>query len=163
VREIIEHCPADMPQRTVAAGVEVMTDGLRAGVLLILIDGSVEIVKRDYRINVISEPGAVFGEISALLDSPHSATVRTLTESRFFVAEDPLGFLHSQPRIALAVSKLLAKRLHAMTSYLIDLKQQFEESGDHFGMIDEVLDTLTHTQGDDHEPGSERDPDPTVY
>jgi len=163
VRQILKLCSADMPQRTVAAGTTLMEEGRRAGVLLILIEGSVEILKGDYQINVISEPGAVFGEISVLLEAPHTATVRTATESRFFVADDPLAFLRSNSQIALAVSKLLAKRLHAMTTYLVDLKQQFEGHDDHFGMIDEVLDTLTHAQDDEHEPGSERDPDPTVY
>jgi CRP-like cAMP-binding protein len=163
VREILQQCPADMPQRTVAAGVTVMAEGQRAGVLLVLIEGSVEILKGDYQINEISEPGALFGEISVLLDAPHTATVKTVVESRFYVAEDPLAFLRSHSDLALAVAKLLAKRLHAMTTYLVDLKSQFEGRDDHFGMIDSVLDTLSHAQDDDHEPGSERDPDPTVY
>jgi len=152
-----------MPQRSVAAGTTVMEDGRRAGVLLILIEGSVEIVKGDYRINVISEPGSIFGEISALLDLPHTATVKTVEESRFYVAEDPLVFLRSHPEIALGVAEILAKRLNAMTTYLVDLKNQFEGHDDHFGLIDEVLDALAHAQDDDHEPGSRRDPDPTIY
>jgi len=152
-----------MPQRTVAAGVTVMEENQPASALLILIEGSVEILKGDYQINVISEPGALFGEVSVLLNSQHTATVKTLVESRFYVAEDPAAFLRSQPPVALAVARLLAKRLHAMTTYLVDLKQQFEDESDHLGMIDEVLDTLSHSQDDDHEPGSDRDPDPTVY
>jgi CRP/FNR family cyclic AMP-dependent transcriptional regulator len=163
MREILELCPADMPQRTVSAGVTLMEDGTRSGVLLVLIEGAVAILKGDYEINVISEPGAVFGEVSVLLDAPHTATVKAAAESRFYVAEDPLAFLRSHPEIALSVSKLLARRLHAMTTYLVDLKQQFEEHDDHFGMIDEVLDTLSHAQDNEHEPGSDRDPDPTVY
>lgn len=163
MRKLLSHCPADMPQRMVAAGVTIMEDGHRDGVLLILIEGSVEILKRDYQINVISEPGAVFGELSVLLDAPHTATVKTVDECRFYVAEDPRAFLRSHPEFALGVAEILAKRLNAMTTYLVDLKQQFEDHDDHFSLIDEVLDTLAHGQDDDHEPGSERDPDPTVY
>jgi CRP/FNR family transcriptional regulator, cyclic AMP receptor protein len=38
------------------------------------------------------EPGAVFGEISALLDRPHTADVRALTPSQFYMADaDLLG------------------------------------------------------------------------
>jgi CRP-like cAMP-binding protein len=163
VRQILNLCPDDMPQRTVAAGVTLMPEGERAGVLLILIEGSVEISKDGYPINVISEPGALFGEISVLLSAPHTATVKTASESRFYVAEDPVAFLRSNSAVALAIAKLLAKRLNAMTTYLVDLKQQFEGHDDHFGMIDDVLDALSHAQDEDHEPGSERDPDPTVY
>lgn len=163
MRQILNLCSADMPQRTVAAGVTLMEEGKRDHLLLILIEGSVEILKGEYQINVISEPGAVFGEVSVLLDAPHTATVKTTAESRFYVADDPLAFLRSNPAIALGVSRLLAKRLHAMTTYLVDLKQQFEGHDDHFGMIDEVLDSLAHAQDDEHEPGSDRDPDPNVY
>jgi hypothetical protein len=30
-------------------------------------------------------------------------------------------------------------------------------------MVDEVLETLAHDHGEDHVPGSDRDPDSTVY
>lgn len=160
---ILDLCPTDMPQRKAAAGEVLLEEGKRAGVLLILVDGAVEIIKGDYQIDLISEPGAVFGEMSVLLDSPHTATVRAAADSTFYVAENPLAFLHSHPEVALGLSKLLASRLHGMTTYLVDLKRQFEGRGDHLGIIDEVLDTLLHAQDEEHEPGSERDPDPTVY
>lgn len=163
VNRLLTYCPPYMPERKVAPGDILLEEGKRAGVLLILIEGSVEIVKGEYQIDLISEPGSVFGEISVLLDTPHTATVRAATAARLYVAEDPLAFLRSHPEVALGLSKLLAKRLYAMTSYLVDLKRQFEGRGDHFGMIDEVLDTLIHAQDEEHEPGSDRDPDPTVY
>jgi CRP-like cAMP-binding protein len=160
---ILDLCPADMPQRRAAAGEVLLAEGQRAGVLFILIAGAVEILKGDYQIDLISEPGAVFGEMSVLLDIPHTATVRSAADSSFYVAEDPLGFLRSHPDVALGLANLLAKRLHNMTTYLVDLKRQFEGRGDHLGIIDEVLDTLMHAQDEEHQPGSERDPDPTVY
>src|SRR5574339_332765 len=42
------------------------------------------------RISVVDESGAVFGEISALLDLPHSAEVFTLAPSQFYVANASL-------------------------------------------------------------------------
>jgi CRP-like cAMP-binding protein len=100
--------------------------------------------------------------MSVLLNAPHMATVRTLEPSRFRVVEDAERFLGSDAAIALAVSRLLARRLRAVTSYLADLKRQFEDRDDHLGMVDEVLETLVHHQGDEPSPGSDRDPDPTV-
>jgi CRP-like cAMP-binding protein len=147
----------------VAAGEAIIKDGDRSGRIYVLIEGAVEIVKGEVQINTVSEPGAIFGEMSVLLDAPHMATVRTLEPSRFHVAEDAKRFLDSDPALALEVSRLLARRLQAMISYLVDLKHQFEDHGNHLGIVDEVLETLAHHQGEPHEPGSDRDPDPTVY
>lgn len=163
MREILQTCRDTLPERVVPAGTTVLADGQRDGMLYVLAEGVVEIVKGDFQINVVRDPGVVFGEIALLLDGPHTATVRTLEETRFYVAEDGLAFLRAHPQIAFAVARLLAKRVHAMTSYLVDLKRQFEDQGDHFSMIDEVLETLVHDPGEDHSPGSDRDPDPTVY
>lgn len=74
------------------------------------------------------------------------STVKTLEPSRFFIVEKPTEFFRSQPEIALSLSRLLAQRLHYVTSYLVDLKAQFEESRDHLGMVDEILESLVHHQ-----------------
>jgi CRP/FNR family transcriptional regulator, cyclic AMP receptor protein len=160
--EILTLCAA-MPQRMVAAGEAILREGERSGMIYILAEGSVEILKGDVQVNTAAEPGAIFGEMSVLLDAPHMATVKTLEASRFYVAEDAAGFLQSDPAIALAVARLLAKRLNAMISYLVDLKHQFEDHDSHLGIVDEVLESLVHHQGEEHAPGSDRDPDPTVY
>jgi CRP-like cAMP-binding protein len=162
IRDVLEACKG-VPQRTIPAGQTILADGQRAGVVYILIDGEVEVLKGGFQLHVISEPGSVFGEISVLLDAPHTATVVTTAESRFYVIEEePLEFLRSRSALALDIARLLAERLHAMTTYLVDLKKQYEGSEDHFGMVDEVLETLGHAQRGRHEPGSDRDPDPTV-
>jgi CRP-like cAMP-binding protein len=163
MREILQFCHTQLPQRVIPAATIVLAEGERVGVLYVLVEGTVEILKGDFLINTVSEPGTVFGEIAVLLDRTHTATVRTVDEARFYVADDPLAFLQSRPEIALGVARLLAKRLHAMTTYLADLKSQFDERGDHLSMIDEVLETLAHDPGEEHSPGSDRDPDPNVY
>src|SRR3990172_1212551 len=162
MQDILEACAGKMPQREIAAGATLLSDGERAGVLYILIEGEIEIRKGEYQLHLIAKPGAVLGEISVLLDAPHTATVKTTLPSRFYVIENPREFLASHPGVALGIASLLAERLNLMTTYLVDLKRQYEGSEDHFGMIDEVLETLSHSQRADHDPGSERDPDPTV-
>ena len=161
MREILRLC-GGMPQRAFAADEVILRAGDRTGVLFVLIEGTVEIVRGDVQVNVVSDPGAVFGEMSALLDTPHTATVRTLEPSRFHVAENALGFLQGDATVTLAVARLLARRLHGMTSYLVDLKHQFADHDSHLGMVDEVLEVLVHHQGEEHSPGSDRDPDPNV-
>jgi uncharacterized protein YnzC (UPF0291/DUF896 family) len=41
-------------------------------------------------------------------------------------------------------------------NYLADIKEQFKDNSDHFGMMDEILDTLTNEQSEDLESGSDR-------
>jgi CRP/FNR family transcriptional regulator, cyclic AMP receptor protein len=65
----------------------VFAAGTKTGRLLILRKGAVVIVKDDIEIARVAEPGAVFGELSILLDKPHTAHVRALETSEFLVAE----------------------------------------------------------------------------
>ena len=148
MREVIPHCKG-LPEKTFAAGEVVLKEGLKTGLMYILSSGSVEVVKGDFQINVVSEPGSFFGEMSILLNQSHMATVRALEPARFYVVNDPRAFVESHPDIILALAKLLAKRLHTVTSYLVDLKRQFEDNEDHLGMVDEVLESLIHHQEED--------------
>ena len=64
-----------------------LAEGTKTGRLLILKSGAVGIFKGDIEFAQVAEPGAVFGELSALLDAPHSADIRTLETSEFHVAD----------------------------------------------------------------------------
>jgi CRP-like cAMP-binding protein len=154
---ILEICRGQLPERRCGADEVVIAEGTRAGAIFILAEGEVAVLKGGFEINTFSDPGAVFGEISVLLDTVHTATVQTTIPSVFYIVSDPLPFLRSTPDVALGVARLLAQRLHAMTTYLVDLKRQFEDHGNHLGMVDEVLDALAHSQDHDHVPGSDRD------
>jgi CRP/FNR family cyclic AMP-dependent transcriptional regulator len=148
MRPILAAC-ADLPERSFAAGEAIIEDGKMAGVLYILVEGTVEVVKGDVQITTVSEPGSIFGEVSVLLNSDHMAQVRTLVPSRFRVVEDAGDFLASRPDIMFHVARLLAQRLSYVTGYLVDLKRQFDDQRDHLGMVDEVLESLVHHQGED--------------
>jgi CRP-like cAMP-binding protein len=158
---VLDLC-SSLPLKTLAAGETLLEEGKTSGVLYVLVEGAVEVVKGDLQITTVSDPGTFFGEMSVLLQQPHMATVRTLERSVFRVAENPTGFLGSSPEIAFAVARLLAKRLHFVTTYLVDLKHQFEGSGDHLAIVDEVLEGLVHHQDPESDPGSDRYPDKTV-
>ena len=156
----LDYC-AGLPERAFEAGDVVIQEGA-AGALFVLVEGAVEVLKGDLRVNVVDEPGAIFGEVSVLLGSLPMATVRALERSRFYVADDGLAFIASQPDLALAVARLLAARLMSVTSYLVDVKKQFEDQQSHLAIVDEVLETLVHAQGagEDTDRGSDREPDP---
>jgi CRP/FNR family cyclic AMP-dependent transcriptional regulator len=74
---------ATLPLATYQAGETVLAAGSRSGRLLILRKGAVAIVKEAIEIAKVAESGAVFGELSALLDQPHTADVRALETSQF--------------------------------------------------------------------------------
>jgi len=152
---------SEEPLRVLDDGETLVHEGeVATGRLYVLIEGSLLVLKGDTPITVVTEPGSVVGEMSILLGVDPSATVRAAGEARVRVIDEPLEFLHEHPDMALAVGRLLAKRLATVTSYLVDIKSQFADRADHLGLVDEVLDALVHDQSADAEPGSARDPDP---
>ena len=62
---------AALPLVTYQAGEIVIAYGSRTARLLILKKGAVAIVKEDTEIAKVTDPGAVFGEFSVLLDQPN--------------------------------------------------------------------------------------------
>src|SRR6516164_4496428 len=114
---------ATLPLVTYQAGETVIADGSRTGRLLILSKGTVAIVKEGTEIAKVAEPGAVFGELSVLLDQPHAADVRALETSEFHVAQ-ATALLTQNPIAVLYIATMLAQRLNAANNALIQLKQQ---------------------------------------
>jgi CRP-like cAMP-binding protein len=78
---------AALPLVTYQAGETVIADGSRTARVLILKKGAVAIIKEDTEVAKVTEPGAVFGEFSVLLDQPNKVDVRTLEISQFYVAD----------------------------------------------------------------------------
>jgi CRP-like cAMP-binding protein len=110
------------------------------GRLLILKQGAVEVIKEGVQIAKVTEPGAVFGELSVLLDQPHTADVRALEVSQFHVADaatllriDPIGLLY--------VATVMARRLDSANKALIELKRQVQ-AREPRGRIDRTVEQM---------------------
>ena len=129
-----------LPLVTYQAGENVLTAGSRTGRLLILKKGAVAIVRETIEIAKVSEPGAVFGELSALLDQPHAADVRALETSEFHVADAAALFLQD-PLVLLYVAAILARRLDAANQAMIELKSQVQ-AGQPRSEIGETIDKM---------------------
>jgi CRP-like cAMP-binding protein len=157
MREILEHC-GGVPVEDVAEGDVLLREGEKTGHAYVLVEGCLEVLRGDTQVAVSAEPGSLYGEMSILLDAPHTATVRAVTDSRVHVIADAAAFFHDHPKLAWLAARLLAGRLDAATSYLADLMRQYEGYGDHLEMVGDVLATLLHEQGRDINPGSERAP-----
>jgi CRP/FNR family transcriptional regulator, cyclic AMP receptor protein len=78
---------AALPVATYQVGETVLATGTASDKLLVLKAGAVEVVKDGMQIAQVSEPGAVLGELSILLDRPHTADVRALQLTEFHVAD----------------------------------------------------------------------------
>jgi CRP-like cAMP-binding protein len=149
----------DLPSVQAQAGEVLIEEGREVGRLLVLVSGTVQVERDGMPIARVSVPGAVFGEMSLVLQTPATATVRVLEPCELKVAADPRAFLAEHPGAALAMLEVSARRVDAMTRYLVDVKQQFAEAGGHLGMVDMVLDVLTHQQVPRARTGSARDPE----
>ena len=142
---VILHALRDHPVRAVAAGDLLLRQGEQTGLLYVLIEGEVEVTKDGVRVARVSEPGAIFGDLSVLLGGAHTADVCALTACQFYVVEEARAFLEANPGVCLTLCELLARRLDSVNKYLVDVKRQFAGS-DHLAMVDGVLDTLLHRQ-----------------
>jgi CRP/FNR family cyclic AMP-dependent transcriptional regulator len=148
-----------MAERAFAAGDTLIEEGAGVVALYELRSGTVEVVRAGVTVAVVSEPGALFGELSLLLDRPASAAVRARSDVSVEEIEDARARLADDPELMARLAQLLARRLDLMTGYLADLRNQYGDHEGGLGMIDEVLATLAHAAPVDVEPGSEREPD----
>jgi CRP-like cAMP-binding protein len=148
----------DLDEISVAAGETLIAQGLPASAIFVLVQGSVVIERDGAPFARVEHPGALFGEMSVVMGTVATATVRASADSTVRVAPDPLEFL-ARPGVAFAVLRLTATRLDAMTRYLSDVRAQFEDQGGHLGMVDGVLETLLQHQAPAVRPGSARDPE----
>jgi CRP/FNR family transcriptional regulator, cyclic AMP receptor protein len=121
---------AGLPLMTYQPGETVIVDGSKTGRLLVLKKGNVAIVKDDIEIAKVAEPGAVFGELSVLLDQPHTADVRALETSQFHIANATTLF-EQNPMAMLYVATVLAHRLDGANHAVIQLKNQLQTGETH--------------------------------
>lgn len=161
MRSMLDLCHG-APLRDFETGSVLLSEGETSGYLYVLKDGAVEVCRGKTQVAVVDEPGAVFGEMSVLLDRPHTATVRAMTSVAVYAFNDAESFLQSNPKVAFHLGQLLAGRLNAATTYLADLKRQFEGHSGHLGMVGDVLDALIHQQDEDFSSSPERETDPRL-
>jgi CRP-like cAMP-binding protein len=161
MRDILEYCIGGT-RRNVAVGKEVLREGGRTGHLYVLIEGRLEVVKGDTVVATLTEPGAVLGEMSVLLDQPHTATVRAAQDSVIYEIDDAASFLREQPAVALIIARMLAQRLNVANTYLADLKRQYAGHGNHLAMVGDLLQSMINLPPTQVSPGSDRQSDPRM-
>ncbi len=110
--------PEWLQMEWLAAGQLLLEQGGKTGKLFVLRSGVLEVERDGMLVGTARQPGAVFGEMSLLLDIVHSATVRAVTDVEVFVLADALRVLEAHPAWTLQIARLLARRVDATTAQL---------------------------------------------
>jgi PAS domain S-box-containing protein len=100
--------------------------------LYVLISGHVEILKGDKKLDEITEPGSLFGEVSFLLGAKRTATARAemTVEALRIPKEEITDFLHDFPSVAGEITQFLAQRLDERSQALYGLKELCDQLPD---------------------------------
>jgi CRP-like cAMP-binding protein len=133
---VVQKSFATLPVAWFQPGDIVLGAGLRTGRLLILKKGAVAVTKEGVEIAKVSEPGAVFGELSILLDQPHTADVRALEASQFHVADEAL--LAKDPRALFYIAAVLATRVNNANRAVVELKRQLNDREPHSVIVETI-------------------------
>lgn len=136
----------DLPEVAFEPGETVIAEGEAAEGLFFLTSGSVVISRDGIEVSEATKPGSVVGEMSFILDGPTTATVKAKERCTFKLARQRREFLRQNPEVATHIALILAQRLDSLTRYLVDLKKQFGDRGDHLGMVGEILDSIMNNQ-----------------
>jgi len=108
---------AALPLANYRAGEDVLVNGSTTGRLLFLKQGAIAVTRQGTEIAIVNEPGAVFGEVSALLNQPHTADVCAIQPSQFYVAN--AGLLDDNAAALFHVAVVLARRLDRANEALV--------------------------------------------
>jgi CRP-like cAMP-binding protein len=146
-----------LPRLRVARGEAILREGVHADRLYVLASGGFEVVRDGIRVVHIREPGAFLGEMAAVLQTAPTADVVATEDSVVHVLEGASAAVTAEPALTYAVARLLARRLAAVTAYLVDIKRQYADSETHLGLMDQVLSNLVAMHPADAGLGSERD------
>ena len=81
------------PLRAFERGDVILSEGSDTHRLLFLNRGAVDVVKDEVQLTQVTEPGAVFGDMSVLLGQPHSADVLAAEPCSFYIVDHAEDFL----------------------------------------------------------------------
>jgi len=149
-----------MPRRRLQPGEVLLVDGQPVPALFVVLAGELRIEKRGVSIAKVSQPGECVGEMSLLLGTAATADVVASEPSEVAVLEASRATLDADARLSLLLARLLATRLHTMTTYLVDLREQYADHEGGLGMVDVVLGALLRSGAAGTQLGSDRDPEP---
>lgn len=149
----IEAALHDFPVLSLRAGETLLKQDEKTNSIYFLQQGSVEIIKDNCVVALSSDRGAVFGEMSILLDCAHSATVNCVADSTFYHIHEPRNYLDTHPEVIWHIAEIMSRRIYNLNRYFVNLKGHYEKPqqqeavisrnySEHEKMINEALNIL---------------------
>jgi CRP-like cAMP-binding protein len=127
------------PTLQLAKGDILIHQGKKDGKLYVLDSGTLAVERDGVKIAEIDQFDSLIGEMSLLLDKPHSATVRAETEARVRMVDDAMLVLERQPMITLRLATLLCQRLDTTSALLADATHAPEKDDGILGRLRDAL------------------------
>jgi CRP-like cAMP-binding protein len=121
--------PRHFNQQMFPAGAVLIAEGGKLNTMFVLRSGELSVSRDGVVVTTIRQPGTIFGEMSVLLDAPHSATVRAVTPVEVFVIPDAVAVLEQRPQLLLQIARLLAKRVSNTTAALVASERSAHHEG----------------------------------
>ena len=157
MNEVLAMC-RHFPEMRVAQGQVLLTESAPGDRMYVLREGAFEVLIQGVCVVRITQPGAFLGEISAVLGTQTTASVVATRDSVVHVIDAAADAVRRMPELTLAIAQVMARRLVAVTAYLVDIKRQYAGSDGHLSVMDRVLGDLVSTVSPDPMPlGSERE------
>ncbi len=134
---------ASLPHDDLTPGTHLTTEGTRSGQLYLLESGTLSVLREGIELATLEDKGAVIGEMAALLDIPHSATVLARTRARVRVVRDARAALAAHPALALHIATLACARLNATSALLVDLRNAAKGEQRQQALMTRILSALS--------------------
>jgi CRP/FNR family cyclic AMP-dependent transcriptional regulator len=136
---LLEHLRG-LPIASFRPGEALLRAGERSGRLLVLRRGRVEVSSEGVVLGTIEAPGAMMGEVAALLGGAHTADLRAVAPTECHLI-DAARVLQEDPVVTLHVAALLAQRLEHLTQQIVALRRAASGAAPSTA-IDQSLDQL---------------------
>src|SRR5512139_487700 len=123
--EIIHNSDLQKYLKTYQKGDALFVEGDESQDLYFLVSGHLEVLKGDKKIAEVTEPGALFGELSFLLGAKRTATIQAENEVRVLriPRNEVSTFLKDFPTVAEKITEIIARRLEESSQAVYGLRQ----------------------------------------
>ena len=133
--------------RALEPGEVLIEQGAGGGDLFILEAGELAVERDGVAITTIATANALVGEMSVLLGTPNSATVRAIGHATVRTIENARAHLMQDPELTFRLAALVAGRLDATTALLVDLAKEHPGKTEQ-GLLARILSAI-HLQADE--------------
>ncbi len=130
-----------MPSRALVPMEILINQGAPGGDLYVLQSGELAVERDGVEVARVSRPNSLVGEMSVLLGSPNSATVRAVGEASVQVIRDARKHLLADPEVTFQLAALVASCLDATTALLVDLSRENSGKAEH-GLLSRILSVI---------------------